>query len=92
VWCKSGVTPVLPTRKTKKATAESSRKLLPNEETHDGPEQDDAPGIARATAPYVARQGKVLSRTGRVNISCDALRIIWVGGATMTRISGTVGV
>jgi PhzF family phenazine biosynthesis protein len=47
-------------------------------------------GSGRAVAPYVARQGTVLSRTGRVHISRDVGGTIWVGGATVTCISGTV--
>jgi PhzF family phenazine biosynthesis protein len=42
----------------------------------------------RATAPYVARQGTVLGRSGRVHISCDDDGQIWVGGATHTCLSG----
>ena len=44
----------------------------------------------RATAPYVARQGTALGRSGRVHISTDADGAIWVGGGTITCISGTV--
>lgn len=44
----------------------------------------------RASAPYVARQGTVLGRAGRVHISRDADGTIWVGGGTVTCISGTV--
>ena len=47
-------------------------------------------GNGRATAPYVARQGTVIGRTGRVHISRDAEGTVWVGGATVTCISGTV--
>ncbi len=47
-------------------------------------------GSARARAPYVARQGTALGRAGRVHISQDALGAIWVGGGTVTCISGTV--
>ena len=42
----------------------------------------------RATAPYVANQGTVLGRQGRVHISRDGDGQIWVGGATRTLISG----
>jgi PhzF family phenazine biosynthesis protein len=44
----------------------------------------------RATAPYVASQGSVLGRAGRVHIEVDDDRQIWVGGATVTCISGNV--
>jgi PhzF family phenazine biosynthesis protein len=43
-----------------------------------------------ATAPYVASQGTVLGRSGRVRIDRDALGTIWVGGGTVTCISGEV--
>jgi PhzF family phenazine biosynthesis protein len=42
----------------------------------------------RATAPYVASQGTVLGRQGRVHISRDDDGQIWVGGATHTCLSG----
>jgi len=44
----------------------------------------------RATAPYVASQGAALGRAGRVHISTDANGTIWVGGASVTCISGEV--
>ncbi len=44
----------------------------------------------RATSPYVASQGTVLGRAGRVHISSDADGAIWVGGGTITCITGTV--
>ncbi len=47
-------------------------------------------GTGRATAPYVARQGTALGRTGRVHISRDAEGVIWVGGHTTTCITGQV--
>ena len=43
----------------------------------------------RLTAPYVARQGTALGRTGRVHISVEDGRI-WVGGDTHTVIAGSV--
>ena len=46
----------------------------------------------RATAPYVASQGTVLGRAGRVHISTDADGAVWVGGGTVTCISGTVDI
>jgi PhzF family phenazine biosynthesis protein len=43
----------------------------------------------RMRAPYVARQGTALGRTGRIHISQHEGRI-WVGGDTRSVISGTV--
>lgn len=40
-------------------------------------------------APYVASQGTRLGRAGRVYISQDADRTLWVGGATVTHVTGT---
>ena len=42
----------------------------------------------RATAPYVASQGTVLGRAGRVHISADPSGQVWVGGAAWTCVSG----
>jgi PhzF family phenazine biosynthesis protein len=44
----------------------------------------------RAQAPYVASQGAVLGRAGRVHISAGADGAIWVGGGTITCVRGTV--
>ena len=44
----------------------------------------------RLTAPYVARQGTALGRRGRVHVSVDAEGAIWVGGGTVTCVSGAV--
>jgi PhzF family phenazine biosynthesis protein len=44
----------------------------------------------RATAPYVASQGTVLGRAGRVHVSQDDDGTIWVGGGTVTCVSGEV--
>jgi PhzF family phenazine biosynthesis protein len=44
----------------------------------------------RASAPYVASQGTALGREGRVHISADAAGTIWVGGGTITCVSGQV--
>ncbi|MEV0596200.1 PhzF family phenazine biosynthesis protein [Nonomuraea cavernae] len=44
----------------------------------------------RATAPYVAGQGTVLGRAGRVHVSADAGQTVWVGGSTVTCVSGQV--
>jgi PhzF family phenazine biosynthesis protein len=52
-----------------------------------------APWLLRtgvADAPYVARQGTALGRAGRVHVSRDADGTIWVGGATVTCVSGAV--
>jgi PhzF family phenazine biosynthesis protein len=49
-------------------------------------------GSGRATAPYVARQGTVLGRSGRVHVTADADGAIWVGGGTITCIGGTVDI
>jgi PhzF family phenazine biosynthesis protein len=42
----------------------------------------------RASAPYVASQGTVLGRRGRVHIDASDDGAIWVSGGTVTRISG----
>jgi PhzF family phenazine biosynthesis protein len=44
----------------------------------------------RATAPYVASQGTALGRQGRVHVSADDDGTIWVGGGTITCVSGQV--
>jgi len=44
----------------------------------------------RLTAPYVACQGTALGRRGRVTITQDADGQIWVGGGTVTCVTGTV--
>jgi predicted PhzF superfamily epimerase YddE/YHI9 len=44
----------------------------------------------RATAPYVAGQGTALGRSGRVHITQDPDGTVWVGGGTVTCISGQV--
>ena len=43
-----------------------------------------------AEAPYVAAQGTVIGRRGRAHISQDADGTIWVGGGTVTCVSGQV--
>jgi PhzF family phenazine biosynthesis protein len=45
----------------------------------------------RAEAPYVASQGTVLGRTGRVHLSTED-GTIWVGGGTITCITGQIEV
>jgi PhzF family phenazine biosynthesis protein len=47
-------------------------------------------GTGRAAAPYVARQGTALGRAGRVHVTQDPDGTIWVGGGTVTCISGDV--
>jgi PhzF family phenazine biosynthesis protein len=44
----------------------------------------------RATAPYVASQGASTGRAGRVHVSQDEDGTIWVGGGTVTCITGHV--
>jgi PhzF family phenazine biosynthesis protein len=44
----------------------------------------------RLPASYVARQGTVLGRDGRVLISADAAGDIWVGGTSRTLVSGSL--
>jgi PhzF family phenazine biosynthesis protein len=44
----------------------------------------------RATAPYVVSQGTLLGRAGRVHVERDQEGAIWVGGATVTCVSGDV--
>jgi predicted PhzF superfamily epimerase YddE/YHI9 len=44
----------------------------------------------RATLPYVVSQGTMLGRRGRVHVTSDGDGVIWVGGGTVTLISGTV--
>ena len=44
----------------------------------------------RASSPYVASQGSALGREGRVHVSSDAEDTIWVGGGTVTCITGEV--
>jgi PhzF family phenazine biosynthesis protein len=44
----------------------------------------------RATAPYVASQGAATGRAGRVHVSQDEDGTIWVGGGTVTGITGHV--
>ncbi len=44
----------------------------------------------QATAPYVASQGTALGRRGRVHVTRDSGGQVWVGGGTVTCITGTV--
>jgi PhzF family phenazine biosynthesis protein len=43
-----------------------------------------------ATAPYVAAQGTALGRRGRAHISRDEDGTVWVGGGTVTCVTGQV--
>lgn len=47
-------------------------------------------GSGRLPSAYVASQGTVLGRRGRVHVEQDAAGVVWVGGATRTTITGTV--
>ena len=47
-------------------------------------------GSGRLIAPYVASQGTALGRSGRVHVSQDPDGTIWVGGGTITCVSGEV--
>jgi PhzF family phenazine biosynthesis protein len=44
----------------------------------------------RVESPYVASQGTVLGRAGRVHVSQGADGVIWVGGGTVTCVTGRV--
>jgi PhzF family phenazine biosynthesis protein len=44
----------------------------------------------RLTAPYVASQGTALGRRGRVHVSRDDDGQVWIGGAAVTCVAGTV--
>ena len=44
----------------------------------------------RAQAPYVARQGTALGRSGEVRVTTDDDGQVWVGGSTVTCVFGTV--
>ena len=47
-------------------------------------------GAGLAPAKYVAAQGTVMQREGRVHIERDADGTVWVGGASVTCINGVV--
>jgi PhzF family phenazine biosynthesis protein len=47
-------------------------------------------GSGRASPPYTVSQGTALGRAGRVKISTDGDGAVWVGGKTITCISGGV--
>ncbi|MCG5218574.1 PhzF family phenazine biosynthesis protein [Streptosporangium sp. KLBMP 9127] len=44
----------------------------------------------RASAPYVASQGTALGRAGRVHVSADPGGTVWIGGETVTCVTGQV--
>lgn len=44
----------------------------------------------RSRPPYVVSQGTALSRAGKVHISVDGQDAVWVGGGTVTCVSGEV--
>jgi len=44
----------------------------------------------RVKGPYVASQGTAMGRRGRVHVSYDADGQVWVGGGSVTCVSGTV--
>lgn len=46
----------------------------------------------RVEAPYVAAQGTVLGRAGRVHVSVDDDGQVWVAGATSTLITGSIDI
>ncbi|WP_083933559.1 PhzF family phenazine biosynthesis protein [Sciscionella marina] len=47
-------------------------------------------GTGRATAPYLARQGTVLDREGRVYVSTGDDGTLWIAGGTLSCVRGTV--
>jgi PhzF family phenazine biosynthesis protein len=44
----------------------------------------------RLSAPYVASQGTALGRQGRVHVTADGDGTVWVGGGTVTCVTGEV--
>ena len=48
-------------------------------------------GSGRISAPYVARQGTAIGRSGRVYVSSDDHEL-WIGGECTVTISGTISV
>lgn len=47
-------------------------------------------GRVTAGSAYIARQGRCVGRDGRVELSLDAAGAIWVGGACVTTVRGTL--
>jgi len=48
-------------------------------------------GAGRVTSPYVAAQGRVLGRDGRISVEQDDAGTVWIGGNTTPIVSGTLG-
>ncbi len=46
----------------------------------------------RSVAPYVVSQGSILGASGRIHIDTDSDGTVWVGGGTVTAVTGTVEV
>lgn len=44
----------------------------------------------RHVPPYLASQGSVIGHAGVVQVSTDGSGGVWIGGTTMTRVSGTI--
>lgn len=44
----------------------------------------------RHVPPYLASQGSVIGHAGVVRVSTDGSGGVWIGGTTMTRVSGTI--
>lgn len=47
-------------------------------------------GAGLAPASYIASQGTALGRAGRVHVQRDAMGQVWIGGASVTCVDGTV--
>jgi PhzF family phenazine biosynthesis protein len=47
-------------------------------------------GTGRLSAPYVASQGSALGRAGRVHVDQDGDGTVWIGGGTVTCITGQI--
>ena len=47
-------------------------------------------GEQRLPARYLAAQGACLDRAGRIHVECDAGGQVWIGGASVVCVSGTV--
>lgn len=47
-------------------------------------------GEGLATPPYIATQGSVLGRSGRIHISTDESGSVWVGGAVFDVVYGSI--
>lgn len=44
----------------------------------------------RHVPPYLASQGSVIGHAGVVRVSTDGSGGVWIGGTTVTRVSGTI--